>query len=48
MLRKVRKKSDECCQDFVLFRPTPHDMKQQRKILMQSQIARKQKNKLHI
>jgi len=36
------------CQDFVLFRPAPHDMKQKRKILMQIQIARKQKNKLHI
>jgi len=41
MLRKVRKIS-ECCQDFVIFRPAPHDMKQKRKILMQILIARKQ------
>jgi len=37
MLRKVSK----CGQDFVLFRPPPHDMKQKHKILMQIQIARK-------
>jgi len=46
MLRKVRKIS-ECCQDSVIFRPAPHDMKQNRIILMQIQIACKQKNKLY-
>jgi len=39
MLRKVRKIS-KCRQDFVLFGPSPHDMKEKRKISMQIQIAR--------
>jgi len=39
MLRKERKIS-EYCQDFVLFRPASHYLKQKRKILMHIQIAR--------
>jgi len=37
MLRKVRRIS-KCGQDFVTFRPVPHDTNEKRKILMQIQI----------